>query len=173
MRLVRRLDVDLWIVNAALPDMSGFDLAHLLRRSQRGARVFLIDNEYQIENELRALSLGLSKYLCKPLDPAWICGWALPRFASAPWSAAACAAEAGVVPPTIPLAGSLVGVRERETGSAGPARSPGHPPLYSAAQPAPGSLKRTKRKRRRPRRRPPPNRRIFRQPVHVQFPPFC
>ena len=39
MRLVRRfLDIDLWIVNAALADMSGFDLAQLLRRHRHSKR---------------------------------------------------------------------------------------------------------------------------------------
>ena len=74
MRLVRRLDVALWIVNAALPDMSGFDLAHLLRRSQQGARVFLIDDEYQIENELRPFPWVCRSIFASP--------WIRPGFAA-------------------------------------------------------------------------------------------
>ncbi len=127
LRLVRRWDIDLWIVNAALADMSGFDLAQLLRRSRRGARIFLIDDEYRVDNELRALSQGMTKYLCKPLDPAWIFGWALPRLAPAMAFVPASA------PLTLPLAESMVGDRESES----PAGSPHDVPVILPFIPRP------------------------------------
>jgi CheY-like chemotaxis protein len=79
LRLSRRWKVDLWVVNITLRDMSGFDLAQKLRRGCRGVRVFMVGNEYQVEDELQTLTLGLTKYLCKPLEASWICCWAQPQ----------------------------------------------------------------------------------------------
>jgi DNA-binding response OmpR family regulator len=100
LRLARKWAVDLWVINATLADMSGFDLAQMLRRSHLGARVFIVDDEYRVENELQTLSLGLSMYVCKPVEPAWICATAQPRVVPAPEPAAAAAGdEAPVILP--------------------------------------------------------------------------
>jgi DNA-binding response OmpR family regulator len=74
----RQANVDLWLINAALPDMSGFDLARKLRRGRTGVRIFIIDDDYRLDDELQTLSLGLSSYICKPLDASRIRGWARP-----------------------------------------------------------------------------------------------
>ena len=72
LRLARRSHPAVWLLNSRLPDMSGFDLAQMLRRIEPHARIFLVSDEYQAEDELQSLTLGLSKHLCKPVEPAWI-----------------------------------------------------------------------------------------------------
>jgi CheY-like chemotaxis protein len=72
LRFARRYPSQLWVINARLPDMSGFDLAEMLRSTRRSALVFIIGDEYCLDDEIRALTLGLAKYVCKPLEPSWI-----------------------------------------------------------------------------------------------------
>ena len=57
----------LLIINVELPDLSGFDLVEMLQPFRTGTIVFLVDNQYAVEDEVRALRLGVSGYLCKPL----------------------------------------------------------------------------------------------------------
>ena len=56
------------IINVELPDLSGFDLVEMLRPIPKGTAVFLVGDQYALEDELRALRLGVGSYLCKPLD---------------------------------------------------------------------------------------------------------
>jgi CheY-like chemotaxis protein len=72
LRFARRYPSGLWVINTQLADMSGFDLAEMLRSLRPSALVFIIGNEYRVDDEMQALTLGLAKYLCKPLEPAWI-----------------------------------------------------------------------------------------------------
>ena len=61
---------DLYLVNVRLPDFSGCDLVEMLRPFPPGAAVFLVADGYVVEDEIRALKLGVSGYLCKPLEPS-------------------------------------------------------------------------------------------------------
>jgi CheY-like chemotaxis protein len=72
LRFAKRCHAGLWVINTRLPDMSGFDLAEMLRAVRPSALVFMIADEYRLDDEVQALTLGLTKYLCKPLDPAWV-----------------------------------------------------------------------------------------------------
>ena len=83
LRIARRSSVGLWIINTRLPDMSGFDLAEMLRRGKPGVRVFMVSDAYSVDEELQTLTLGLVKYLCKPVDPSWILEWGRPSVAAA------------------------------------------------------------------------------------------
>jgi DNA-binding response OmpR family regulator len=56
------------MVNVLLPDFSGFDLVEMLRPFPKGAAVFLVADNYAVQDEVRALELGVGSYLCKPLD---------------------------------------------------------------------------------------------------------
>jgi DNA-binding response OmpR family regulator len=58
----------LMIINVELPDRSGFDLVEMLQPSLKGTTVFLVGDRYAVEDEVRALRLGVSSYLCKPLE---------------------------------------------------------------------------------------------------------
>jgi hypothetical protein len=62
----------LWIINRQLCDMSGFELAGKLRSQRPNATIFIIGDEYQMADELQTMTLGLAKYLCKPLEPTWV-----------------------------------------------------------------------------------------------------
>jgi two-component system, OmpR family, response regulator len=64
----REMRGGLVIVNVQLPDLSGFDLVEMLQPFPQGTAVFLVADRYAVEDEVRALRLGVSSYLCKPLD---------------------------------------------------------------------------------------------------------
>jgi DNA-binding response OmpR family regulator len=55
-------------INGELPDLSGFDLVEMLQPFSKGTVVFLVADQYAVEDEVRALRLGVNCYLCKPLD---------------------------------------------------------------------------------------------------------
>ena len=64
---------DLYLINVRLPDFSGCDLVEMLRPFPPGADVFLVADGYAAEDEIQALRLGVSGYLCKPLEPSLLC----------------------------------------------------------------------------------------------------
>ncbi len=88
-RLARRFRADVWLVASELPDMSGFDLlemlsAHVLQgdvdpllagsRISLGAvghgmrsGIFMMSDDYRLEDEQRALSSGVAGYLVRPV----------------------------------------------------------------------------------------------------------
>jgi DNA-binding response OmpR family regulator len=82
LRYARRCRGGLWIVNTQLPDMNGFDLAQMLLHRFFDLRVFMVGDDYDVEEELQTLALGLSMYVCKPLTAEWISQWGLRRLAS-------------------------------------------------------------------------------------------
>ena len=59
-----------WLINVRLPDWSGFDLCEMLRFSLPEASVVFVADRYRAEEERQALSLGVVKFICKPLDPS-------------------------------------------------------------------------------------------------------
>src|SRR5688572_27797376 len=61
----------LWMINVELPDWSGFDLYEMLTATV-GCPIFLVADRYDSRQEMAALALGVTKYLCKPLDFHWI-----------------------------------------------------------------------------------------------------
>ena len=71
-RFARRWQTALWVVNTRLLDMGGFDLAEMLRSIRPSALIFMIGDQYSLDEELQTLTLGLAKYLCKPLEPSWV-----------------------------------------------------------------------------------------------------
>jgi len=88
-RLARRFRADCWLISGELPDMSGFDLLEMLsthvlhgsvdpllggatislNRIGQGLRsgVFMVSDEYTIEDEQRALVSGVAGYLVRPV----------------------------------------------------------------------------------------------------------
>ena len=88
-RLSRRFRADAWLVAVDLPDMSGFDLLEMLVPSVLQAEVdplrggsslslvrvgeatrsgvFIVSDEYRVEDEQRALESGVAGYLVRPL----------------------------------------------------------------------------------------------------------
>jgi PleD family two-component response regulator len=65
LRLTGCLPIDLYLVNARLPDMSGFDLFEMLRDQVTTAQVFIVSDSYDDEDERRACRHGAALYLCK------------------------------------------------------------------------------------------------------------
>jgi DNA-binding response OmpR family regulator len=88
-RLARRFRADVWLVNGELPDMSGFDLLSMLAphvmqgsvdpllegaaisldRIGDGMRsgIFIVSENYSLEDEQRALATGVAGYLVRPV----------------------------------------------------------------------------------------------------------
>lgn len=88
-RLARRFRADVWLVSDQLPDMCGLDLVEMLStpvmqaevdpmlpgassslgRLGRGMRsgIFVVADEYRIEDEQRALASGVAGYLVRPV----------------------------------------------------------------------------------------------------------
>ena len=75
LRLARNRTIGLWMINVRLPDLSGFDLVEMLRPQASDAAVVMVTDEYRLEDELRALVLGVTQYFCKPLKPSWFHQW--------------------------------------------------------------------------------------------------
>lgn len=97
MRMAKRFRADVWLIAGELPDMSGFDLLDMLAEDieqssvdplRSGSsvslghldevvksRVYVVADEYRIEDEQRALAAGVTGYRVRPvtldvLDPA-------------------------------------------------------------------------------------------------------
>jgi PleD family two-component response regulator len=89
-KLARRFRADIWLVSSDLPDADGFDLLPLLceQVSQaevnplvRGHRlslarvgqgrhsgIFIVSEDYRLEEEQRALAVGIAGYLVQPVS---------------------------------------------------------------------------------------------------------
>jgi DNA-binding response OmpR family regulator len=88
-RMARRFRADVWLVGTELADMSGFDLLEMLSthvvhgdvdpmlsgsrislgrlgEGQRSA-IFMVADEYRLEDEQRALVSGIAGYLVRPI----------------------------------------------------------------------------------------------------------
>jgi len=61
--------VDLAVINPVLPDGNGLDLADELNKSRRITSTILIGDEPNVESAMKAIRVGASDYLVKPLDP--------------------------------------------------------------------------------------------------------
>ena len=63
-----------WFINVQLRDMPGIALLKLVRSRLPGCAIFLIGDEYSLDDELTARSAGATAYLCKPPNIAWLSG---------------------------------------------------------------------------------------------------
>ena len=75
LRLGEHSPPDLWIVNVRLPDISGFDLVEMLQPRRAGSVLLMMADQYHAADEIRALSLGVDQYSCKPLEAAYLRQW--------------------------------------------------------------------------------------------------
>ena len=69
---------DLWMINIQLVDIPGLDLFEMLATTIERVPVFIVTNSYCAEEEVRALRLGATKYLCKPAAISWLATLRLP-----------------------------------------------------------------------------------------------
>jgi len=84
LRLAQTSAVALWVVNTALPGLSGFDLCGMLRSQSARVPVFLVAEEYSVEAEQAAWSARASMFGCKSQHEHWLEEWALARFIRPP-----------------------------------------------------------------------------------------
>lgn len=69
-----------WLINLNLPDMTGYELCELIHGHRPGAVVYLVGDQYRVEDELRSRTLGRTAYVCKPPRADWVRqGKAVPR----------------------------------------------------------------------------------------------
>jgi DNA-binding response OmpR family regulator len=60
--------VDLAVINPALPDGNGMDLAEELNKSRRVTSTILVGEQPSVESAMKAIRVGASDYIVKPLD---------------------------------------------------------------------------------------------------------
>ena len=61
-------DFDLYILDAWLPDMSGYDLCRHIRNSDRETPVLFFSALSRLDDRNRATAAGANAFLCKPDD---------------------------------------------------------------------------------------------------------
>jgi ActR/RegA family two-component response regulator len=79
LKLRRTAARSVWLVNIHLPDGSGCDLAAAIRARDPSSVVFLVGDEYDPAEELRARIAGGAMYVCKPAEAAWLSVGESPR----------------------------------------------------------------------------------------------
>ena len=62
----------IWLVNLHLPDGSGCDLAAIVRARDPHTVVYLVGDEYDAAEELKARMEGGALYVCKPAERTWL-----------------------------------------------------------------------------------------------------
>jgi DNA-binding response OmpR family regulator len=70
LRYLQTRTPDVCLVNLRMPDFNGFDLVEMIQPFHESTTVCLVAETYVLEDEIRALSLGVHFYLCKPLEAA-------------------------------------------------------------------------------------------------------
>lgn len=63
---------DVWLINASLPDISGFELHRTIRRQLRGRPVIVVADHYDRDEELAAYTEHFTAYVGKPIDVSWL-----------------------------------------------------------------------------------------------------
>jgi DNA-binding response OmpR family regulator len=92
---------DVCLVNLRMPDFNGFDLVEMMQPFHAGATVCLVADRYMLEDEIRALILGVHSYLCKPLEAAMFFELCLCTRASREAASRAVASRWASLPPAL------------------------------------------------------------------------
>jgi DNA-binding response OmpR family regulator len=71
LRLARTHGADLWVVHVGLLDMPAFDLCAMLKDGRPDSVIYLVADDYDIEDERAARGCGASLFTCKPVQAAW------------------------------------------------------------------------------------------------------
>ena len=72
LKLWRTAARSIWLVNMNLPDGSGCDLAAALRARDPHSVVYLVGDQYDPAEELKARMAGGAMYVCKPVEMSWL-----------------------------------------------------------------------------------------------------
>ena len=75
LRMARTREVPFWVVNVALPDMSGLDLSAMLRTRSPQSVIYVVTDKYRAEEERAARMCGASFFGCKPVRAPWFDNW--------------------------------------------------------------------------------------------------
>jgi DNA-binding response OmpR family regulator len=71
LRLAQAEEVDLWVINAVLADMSGVDLCRMLKGRSPPPVIYIVTDAYRVEDERAARCCGVSLFACKPVQASW------------------------------------------------------------------------------------------------------
>lgn len=71
LRELQSNSVSLWVINVRLPDMKGTELCQMIKSQSPGAVVYLLTEDYRVEDERAAWLAGAALFRPKPIDPAW------------------------------------------------------------------------------------------------------
>ena len=83
LRYSRDHDADLWVVNATLPDLSGFELCGMLQAKSKPAPVYVVADEYSPAAERAAWQSRATLFGCKPAQATLLAAWLESRRPSA------------------------------------------------------------------------------------------
>jgi CheY-like chemotaxis protein len=75
LRLVPSFADAVWLLSPQLPDMDGLDLLEMIHSLSGLLKTVVIDNQYDIQCEQRALELQAIQYICKPMQWSWLSTW--------------------------------------------------------------------------------------------------
>ena len=75
LRLVPSFTDAVWLLSPQLQDMNGLDLLEMLHTLQRNFKAVVVDNQYDLQREQRALELRAVQYVCKPVQLSWLEAW--------------------------------------------------------------------------------------------------
>jgi CheY-like chemotaxis protein len=67
--------VDLWVVRAELPGLSGYDLCGMLKSRSKASPVFLVAQEYSAPAEQRAWAARATLFGAKGSHATWLAYW--------------------------------------------------------------------------------------------------
>ena len=75
LRLARTHRIDLWMINAELPGLSGLALCGMLKAQDDRTTVYLVADEYTPELEQAAWQARATLFGCKGAHDAWLGEW--------------------------------------------------------------------------------------------------
>ena len=75
LRYSRDHDADLWVVNATLPGLSGFELTSMLKARSAHTAVYLVADHYTPAIECLAWQSRATFFGCKPAHGEWLRQW--------------------------------------------------------------------------------------------------
>ncbi len=78
LRLSQSEQIDLWVIHLLLPDMTGLELCTMLRARLCRPAIYIVSDEYSVEDERAARTHGASLFGCKPVQAWWFEPWAGP-----------------------------------------------------------------------------------------------
>src|SRR5262245_36307254 len=75
LRVAHTEPIDLWVVNAELPGLSGGELCNMLKARKGQTAIYMVANQYTPDLEKAARLAGATMFGCKPAHESWFGDW--------------------------------------------------------------------------------------------------